>query len=80
MGSGAAFGVQAAPEGRGLVVGAAAADRVSHRSHDGQHHADEQDDDADAPQDRDFQQESGGQKDESQDDHGVLLNFDVVEG
>jgi hypothetical protein len=52
---------------------AAAADSASHPSHHHQHHADDEEDDPDDPQDVHFEQESGDQKDDSEDDHGVYL-------
>lgn len=55
----------------GLVVGAAAADRVSQRSHQGEGYADDEDDDADGRQERQIQEESGDEKNESDNDHGV---------
>jgi hypothetical protein len=56
---------------------AAAADRVSHRSQYPQHRSDDDEDDPDGPQDRDFEHESGYEKDDSEDDHGGSLGFDV---
>jgi len=56
-----------------LVVVAATADSVSHPSHDHEHHADDEKYDPNGPQQGDLQQETGDEKDDSEDDHDVYL-------
>jgi hypothetical protein len=63
-----------------LEVVAAAADSASHPSHEHQYCADDEQDDADDPQDVDFEHESGDKKDDSEDDHGVYLISVRMEG
>src|ERR1700757_5151051 len=55
---------------RRLEVVAAGTDSASRCTHDRQHQTDEEHDDADGPEDRNLEQESGEEQDDSKDDHG----------
>src|ERR1700759_2416681 len=55
---------------RRLEVVAAATDIAAACSHDRQHQTDEEHDDSDGPEDRNLEQESGDEQDDSKDDHG----------
>ena len=54
-----------------LVVGAAATDRVSQRPHQGENQTDDQHENADGPQDRNMEEKSDKEQNDSENNHGV---------